>query len=707
MLWNQATIKVMDVRYMKMMLGDELRSYRLPASAFLQPTCGTAMVSLDGTAYQMKPLHVLHGGKGMHMDIVQMEGNFEYYLVFYQAAIPLPCRQEIQQLLERNNPFHIQYGFEPHSPVPLLLRIERMEREWKQSNMLERFHVKTLFYQFVYDLLSQLGMQDDSLKKADLVTQAVWYMNEHYSDTITLESLAKLFGCSPRHLSRLFQDQLGHSPLDYLIRIRMDIAKQLIWTTDATIQEIADGVGYEDRYYFSRLFKKHIGISPNHYKTQSERRFRLNHPLAVSGSSIGASRVQRYIGNELDNHYQYIRKGVLPMNRSWKKPSMAVNLLLMLALLLSACSSAASPSPTKGSSQVPSNSVSAPASSGNGQTAQTGTSRQIVDDRGETVVFSKPAKTILTFPKPLAETAIAIAGDIDRVVGIHPASKSMIAQRVLNKYYPSIKQINSSFTVEGGFVPNIEEVLNIKPDVVFQWNMGKPEYYESMVKAGIQVLTIGWGPWEKEVATIRMLGAALGKEERVEQLLANQDAARTDIEKIVKDIPEEKRVKMLLISAMDGNKISVHGDSNFYHGVPGVKNAAFEEGVSKNTMQVNVEQLLAWNPDMIVIHEAAVGVNPATIYEHPQLKELNAVKNKTVYKLPEFALMSHMASLTWYWYGALAYPDKFSTLKIRDIITEGYKFSYNISLTDEEVNQVLKMDANKDSKDYMSKFIKK
>lgn len=707
MLWNHATIKIMDVRYMKMMLGDELRSYRLPASAFMQSTCGTAMVSLDGIAYQMKPLHVLHGGKGMHMDIVQMEEDFEYYLVFYQAAIPLPCRQEIQLLLERNNPFHIQYGFEPYSPVPLLLRIERMEREWKQSNMLERFHVKTLFYQFVYDLLSQLGMQDDPLKKADLVTQAVWYMNEHYSDAITLESLAKLLGCSPRHLSRLFQDQLGHSPLDYLIRICMDIAKQLIWTTDATIQEIADGVGYEDRYYFSRLFKKHIGISPNHYKMQSERRYRPNHPLAVSGSSIGASRVQRYIGNELDNHYQYIRKGVLPMNRSWKKPSMAVNLLLMLALLLSACSSAASPSATKGSSQVPPNSVSTPASSGNGSTAQTGTRRQIVDDRGETVVFSKPAKTILTFPKPLAETAIAIAGDVDRVVGIHPASKSMIVQRVLNKYYPSIKQINSSFTVEGGFVPNIEEVLNIKPDVVFQWNMGKPEYYESMVKAGIQVLTIGWGPWEKEVATIRMLGAALGKEERVEQLLAKQDAARTDIEKIVKDIPEEKRAKMLLISALDGNKISVHGDSNFYHGVPGVKNAAYQEGVSKNTMQVNVEQILAWNPDMIVIHEAAVGVNPSTIYEHPQLKELTAVKNKTVYKLPEFALMSHMASLTWYWYGAVAYPEKFSALKIRDIITEGYKFSYNISLTDEEVNQVLKMDANKDSKDYMNKFIKK
>lgn len=112
----------------------------------------------------------------------------------------------------------------------------------------------------------------------------------------------------------------------------------------------------------------------------------------------------------------------------------------------------------------------------------------------------------------------------------------------------------------------------------------------------------------------------------------------------MKDIPDEKKARSLLISAIDGNKISVWGDSNFYHEIPGVKNVAYQAGVSKNTMQVNVEQILSWNPDFIVIHETAVGVNPSQIYDNPQLKELAAVKNKRVYKLPEFALMSHMAS---------------------------------------------------------------
>ncbi|WP_240762216.1 AraC family transcriptional regulator [Paenibacillus thalictri] len=698
MLWNYAVIKVMDVRRLKMTDGEELHGYRLPASAFLQPTRGSAMVCLDGTAYPMKPLHVLHGGKGTYLDIVRTEDDFEYYLVFYSAAISLPSRQELQQLLERGNPFEMQYGFEPYSPVPLLLKLEQMDKEWRQSGMLERFHVKALFYQFVYDVLRQLHSQDVPIKKADLVSQALRYMDEHYADPISLESLAELFGCSPRHLVRLFQERLGQNPLDYLLEVRMEIAKRLILTTDATVQEIAHGLSYQDRYYFSRLFKKHVGISPNHYKAQVAQPVRPNRTLAVSESSIGKRRLGRYIVNGVENHYQYRRKGALQMNTFRKKTPMAVNLLLIVALLLSACASTPNSNGAGGSSQVSQNNTQS------SQTAAPAVSRKIVDDRGETIVFNKPAKTILTFPKPLAETAIAIAGGVDRLVGIHPASKTLISQRVLSKYYPQINQINSSFTVEGGFVPNIEEILNIKPDVVFQWNMGKPEYYESMVKAGIQVVTIGWGPWDKEMATIRMLGTALGNEDRAEQLVKNQDAARAEIEQLVKDVPQDKRVKMLLISAMEGNKISVHGDSNFYHEIPGVKNAAYQEGVSKNTMQVSVEQILAWNPDMIVIHEGAVGVNPSAIYEHPQLKELTAAKNKKVYKLPEFALMSHMASLTWYWYGALAYPDKFSTVNMRNVIKDGYKFSYNIALKDEEVDQVLRVDANKDSALYVSKF---
>src|SRR5262249_2837442 len=148
--------------------------------------------------------------------------------------------------------------------------------------------------------------------------------------------------CSPRHLSRLFQERFGQSPLDYLIQLRMEVAKRLFCTTDATIQEIADGLGYQDRYYFSRLFKKYIGQSPNHFKNEAVKRLRPNRLLAVSDSSIVARRSQSYIVN--DNHYQYKRKGVLPMTRNWKNPSIAVSLLLMLALLLSACGGAANPS---------------------------------------------------------------------------------------------------------------------------------------------------------------------------------------------------------------------------------------------------------------------------------------------------------------------------------------------------------------------------
>lgn len=107
-LWNHASIKIMDIRYTKMKAGEELRSYQLPTSGFLQSICGTAMISLDGTTYELKPLHLLHGGKGMRLKIERTQENFEYYLILYKAVIPLPYRPDILQLMERNTPFHTQ-----------------------------------------------------------------------------------------------------------------------------------------------------------------------------------------------------------------------------------------------------------------------------------------------------------------------------------------------------------------------------------------------------------------------------------------------------------------------------------------------------------------------------------------------------------------------------------------------------------------------
>lgn len=85
-----------------------------------------------------------------------------------------------------------------------------------------------------------------------------------------LEELAAQAGVSPSHYSTLFRKQTGFSPLDFILRQRMQHAAFLLVTTNNSISAIAAAVGYDDAYYFSRCFGKIMGCSPRAYRKKFE-----------------------------------------------------------------------------------------------------------------------------------------------------------------------------------------------------------------------------------------------------------------------------------------------------------------------------------------------------------------------------------------------------------------------------------------------------
>ena len=85
-----------------------------------------------------------------------------------------------------------------------------------------------------------------------------------------LEELAVQAGVSSSHYSTLFRKQTGFSPLDFILRQRVQHAASLLATTPDSITAIASAVGYEDAYYFSRCFRKIMGCSPRAYRKRFE-----------------------------------------------------------------------------------------------------------------------------------------------------------------------------------------------------------------------------------------------------------------------------------------------------------------------------------------------------------------------------------------------------------------------------------------------------
>lgn len=100
----------------------------------------------------------------------------------------------------------------------------------------------------------------------DVVGQMIQYLNEHLADKVTLEELMKKFSMNRNRINELFVKETSMTCLNYLLKMRMNLAQIMLSETELQIGEIADRVGYADANYFIKVFKKHAGMTPSKYR---------------------------------------------------------------------------------------------------------------------------------------------------------------------------------------------------------------------------------------------------------------------------------------------------------------------------------------------------------------------------------------------------------------------------------------------------------
>jgi len=98
------------------------------------------------------------------------------------------------------------------------------------------------------------------------VQRAVAYLHDHLAEPLDLDQLAEVSDLSRSHLTRLFRQHTGHTPMTYLRRARIERARQLLADVDLSIKQIARRCGFDDAYHFSRVFRQIDGLSPTLYR---------------------------------------------------------------------------------------------------------------------------------------------------------------------------------------------------------------------------------------------------------------------------------------------------------------------------------------------------------------------------------------------------------------------------------------------------------
>ena len=106
--------------------------------------------------------------------------------------------------------------------------------------------------------------------ESDNLNKAISFMKNNLQKTIRVTELAERCNCSASNLYKLFKQNIGSSPQDYFIHLKMERARKYLLQTNLKVKEIAAKLGYDDPYYFSRIFSKHVGLSPANYRKEEK-----------------------------------------------------------------------------------------------------------------------------------------------------------------------------------------------------------------------------------------------------------------------------------------------------------------------------------------------------------------------------------------------------------------------------------------------------
>lgn len=166
----------------------------------------------------------------------------------------------------------------PHfaQPDPLIYQVGRaIKNELETYGSYSRLFAESAALMLSVHLLRQYSTQSpniqyysDGLSRREL-SQVIDYINNYLDQDLSLTTLANLVGMSPPYFSSLFKRVTGLTPHQYVIRCRVERARQLLLTTRLSVTEIARRVGFAHQSHLSRHFKRHFGVTPKVMRSQS------------------------------------------------------------------------------------------------------------------------------------------------------------------------------------------------------------------------------------------------------------------------------------------------------------------------------------------------------------------------------------------------------------------------------------------------------
>ncbi len=111
-------------------------------------------------------------------------------------------------------------------------------------------------------IMSALSPTEGNTNLPESIRNAVHFLHKNYTKPADIAALARISNLSPSRFHAVFKSKIGVSPHQYLLRLRIERAKEMLVSDKNSVADVASAIGFEDAFYFSRIFKKHTGVTP-------------------------------------------------------------------------------------------------------------------------------------------------------------------------------------------------------------------------------------------------------------------------------------------------------------------------------------------------------------------------------------------------------------------------------------------------------------
>lgn len=160
----------------------------------------------------------------------------------------------------------IEERLEIFEEIYQVLSIDQSFDYFSYANSCFIHFLSTIIYVNIYREIKQRKESTTHLHSDQLINRLTHYMSENIDRKLSIKDLSHFIHLSPSYLHRLFIRYHGVSPMNFFIKMKMRKACDMLQNTSLKINQIAAKLSYDDSLYFSRQFKKEIGISPNKFR---------------------------------------------------------------------------------------------------------------------------------------------------------------------------------------------------------------------------------------------------------------------------------------------------------------------------------------------------------------------------------------------------------------------------------------------------------